>query len=511
MGRAHQGGRRERRLTANAMPDVSLTRKSARELVRLLRTGAVSPVEVVEAHLEVISRLNPGLNAIVTLAGEQALDAARLYETRAKSHEPPGLLHGLPVAIKDTTATAGVRTTFGSRLFKDHVPIEDAEVVRRLKAAGGIIIAKTNTPEFGCGAFTNNELFGATRNPWNPELSPAGSSGGSAVAVAAGMVPLAQGTDFACSVRVPAAFCGIVGIRPTPGLIPNYPTPLSWDPAQVQGVLARDAQDVALMLDSIVGISGLSPISLAAPWRSAREEVGRRPDLGGLRVAYCPDIARAGTDGEIDSLCREMAHRLIESGAVVEEVTFDLSDGRGAYLTWRGSWMVNQHYCRLHDLAHLGEDLRSEIEFGLKLTPIDIAAAERKRSEIFHRFRLLFDRFDVLLTPASIAQPFSAGTNYPSQINGRQNDHSMMWVAPSFLVTFAALPAVSAPAALTRGGLPVGLQIVGPRFAEPLLLNVADLIHQVSGIRWPPSPSHATLRRATFEKEAPSPPVATVR
>src|SRR5271165_3281651 len=217
------------------MADRGLTRRSARDLARLIRERAVSPVEVLDAHLAAIAELNPKLNAIVTLAAEQAHDHARIAESAVTSNQPLGPLHGLPVAIKDITPTAGIRTTFASPLYKDYVPAEDAEVVRRLKAAGAIVLAKTNTPEFACGANTNNVLFGPTRNPWNPALSPAGSSGGSAVAVATGMVPIAQGTDFGGSVRVPAAFCGIVGIRPTPGLIPSHPQPLAWDFGQTNG------------------------------------------------------------------------------------------------------------------------------------------------------------------------------------------------------------------------------------------------------------------------------------
>jgi amidase len=212
------------------MSDNTLVRQSARELARLIRTRAVSPLDVLDAHLAAIKALNPKLNAVVTLAEEQARDNAQRAEQAVMTGEPLGALHGLPVGIKDITQTAGIRTTFASPLLKDNVPSEDEEVVRRLKAAGAIVLAKTNTPEFACGANTNNALFGPTRNPWNPALSPAGSSGGSAVAVATGMTALAQGTDYGCSIRIPAAFCGIVGIRPTPGLIPSYPKPLAWDP-----------------------------------------------------------------------------------------------------------------------------------------------------------------------------------------------------------------------------------------------------------------------------------------
>src|SRR3954467_3213327 len=221
------------------MADRSLTRKAARELASLIRSRAISPVEVLDAHLDEIERLNPTLNAIVTLASDLARTAARSAEDAVMRGATLGPMHGIPIGIKDVTVTAGIRTTFGSPLFKDNVPTEDAEAVRRLKAAAAIVLAKTNTPEFAPGANTFNDVFGVTRNPWNTSLSPAGSSGGSAAAVASGMLPLAQGTDCGCSIRMPAAFCGIVGIRPTPGLTPNYPMLLAWDPGQVHGPLAR--------------------------------------------------------------------------------------------------------------------------------------------------------------------------------------------------------------------------------------------------------------------------------
>ena len=225
---------------------------------------------------------------------------------------------------------------------------EDAEVVRRLKAAGAIVLAKTNTPEFAAGANTVNAIFGATRNPWNAALSAAGSSGGSAVAVAAGMVPIAQGTDFGGSVRVPAAFNGIVGIRPTPGLIPSYPLPLAWDSGQVNGPLARDAEDAALMLDAMIGFSRLSPISAVPPWQSVLAEMRRAPDAKGLRVAYVSDIAGIGVDPEVDEICRSAAACVSGTlGASVEHIEFDASDGRAPYQAWRGFWMVGQQYHRL--------------------------------------------------------------------------------------------------------------------------------------------------------------------
>jgi amidase len=390
------------------------------------------------------------------------------------------------LGIKDVTPTAGIRTTFASPLYKDFVPAEDAEVVRRLRAAGAIVLAKTNTPEFACGAFTNNALFGPTRNPWNQSLSPAGSSGGSAVAVATGMVPLAQATDFGGSIRVPAAFCGIVGIRATPGLVPSHPMPLAWDPGQVNGPLARDAEDAALMLDAIVGFSRLSPISVAPPWRSALAAMDRLPDAKGLRIAYVPDIAGIGVDAEVADICRTAAFGLSGAGAHVDEIEFDAGAGRRPYQTWRGLWMVGQQYQRLNEIDHFGQNLRGNVQAGLNLTALDIAAAEQTRQEVYHHFRTLFERYDILLTPAAPVKPFPLEQNFPDQINGRKFENYIDWIAPAFLITLVSLPAASAPAGMAREGVPVGIQIVAPRFEEPMILSLARLIQRQSGVGWPP-------------------------
>ena len=469
------------------MADRSLTQRSARELASLIRSRAVSPVEVLDAHLAVIERLNPKLNAIVTLVADQARTAAHVAEDAVMRDATLGPLHGLPVGIKDVTVTAGIRTTYGSPLFKDNVPSEDAEVVRRLKAAGAIVLAKTNTPEFATGANTVNDVFGATRNPWNPELSPAGSSGGSAVAVATGMLPIAQGTDFGCSIRIPAAFCGIVGIRPTPGLTPNHPMPLAWDPGQVHGPLARTAEDAAMMLDAMVGFSRLSPISVAPPWPSALAAVEQASDAKGLRIAYASDIAGIGVDAEIDMICRRATEDLRSAGAAVEPVAFNVSEGRDPYQIWRGVWMVGQQFARISLLKQFGANLQSNVEAGLKITTLDIAKAEQTRQQVFHRFRELFERYDVLITPAAPVRPYPVAMNFPNEINGRAFENYVDWIAPAFLVTLVSLPAGSVPAGMSSDGLPVGLQIVAPRFEEPKILSIAKLIQKLSPIRFPPT------------------------
>jgi amidase len=468
------------------MTNESLTRKSARELASMIKSRAVSPVEVLDAHLAVIARINPRLNAIVTLATDKALQQALATEAAIMRGDTLGPLARIPIAIKDLTPTAGIRTTYGSTLYRDNVPDEDAEIVQRLKTAGAIVLGKSNTPEFGAGAHTVNAVFGVTRNPWNDARSPAGSSGGSAVAVATGMAALAQGTDFGGSVRVPAAFCGIVGIRPTPGLTPNYPAPLAWDFGQVHGPLARSAEDAALMLDAMTGLSRASPISVAPPWPSAFAEVARCEDARGLRIAYAPDIAGVGVDAEIEAICRKAARGLEQAGAAVEEIAFDVSDGRAPYQTWRGAWMVGRQFSRLARLEEFGTNLKGNVQAGFKVTALDIAAAEEKRQEVFQRFRKLFERYDVLLTPAAPVKPFPVEMNFPDEINGRKLDNYVDWIACTFLITLVSLPAASVPAGLTHDRLPCGLQIVAPRFQEPLILSIAKLVQQANPIGWPP-------------------------
>ena len=467
------------------MANESLTQKTAGELVSLIKAREITPVEVLDAHLAVIARVNPKLNAIVTLAAEQAREAALRAGDAVMRGEATGPLHGLPIGIKDVTPTAGIRTTYGSPLYQDHVPAEDAEAVRRLKAAGAIVLAKTNTPEFAAGANTVNPVFGATRNPWNPELSPAGSSGGSAVAVATGMLAVAQGTDFGCSIRMPAAFCGIVGIRPTPGLTPNYPMPLAWDPGQVHGPLARTAEDAARTLDALVGFSRLSPISVAPPWKSALAGVAACGDARGLRIAYVSDIAGIGVDNEIDAICRNTALSLKEAGASVEEIGFDLSAGREPYQAWRGLWMVGQQYANLDHLEEFGPNLQGNVKAGLKVTPLDFAKAEQARAKLFLRFRDFFERFDLLLTPASPVKQYPVTQNFPTEINGKKLANYTDWIAGSFLITLMSLPAGSVPAGKTSEGLPVGLQIVGARFEEPRILSLAKLIQAMHPIGLP--------------------------
>jgi amidase len=464
----------------------ALNQLGATALVRLIRAREVSPVEVLRDHLAAIERFNPAVNAVCTLAREQAVVAAKAAEEAVSRKGAVGLLCGVPVGIKDVTPTAGIRTTFGSPLFAEHVPDVDAAVVARLKAAGAVILGKTNTPEFATGANTVNRVFGATRNPWNLALSAGGSTGGGAAALACGMIALAEGTDFGGSLRVPAAFCGLVGLRPTAGLVPSHPVPLPWDAGRVHGPMARRAEDAALMLDAVVGLSDLSPLSVAPPWHDIAGTVAAASDAKGLRVAYCPDIAGVGIDAEIEGVCRAAARALVAADAEVEEIAFDLSDGRDAYVTLRGEWMVEQYYQRLGDIEAYDKNMVANVKAGLALTVRDLGRAESKKTEHWHRWRRLFERFDLLLTPTVPVPPFSVEENAPAAIAGRAMKTYIDWIAPTFLVTLSSLPACSVPCGRTRDGLPIGLQIVGRRFAEPQILSLAKLVQDMHPLGWPP-------------------------
>jgi amidase len=464
-----------------------ITRLSAVELARLIRTRKLGPVEVAQAHLTAIARVNPAVNAFCTVAPEKTLAWAREAEAAVKKRGKLGPLHGVPVAIKDLTATAGIRTTFGSTLYRDHVPTEDAEVVRRLKAAGAIVLGKTNTPEFGAGANTFNKVFGATRNPWNTALSASGSTGGGAAALAARLAPLAEGTDFGGSLRTPAAFCGVVGLRTTAGLVTRYPVTLPWHDQSVTGPMARSAEDCALLLDAMTGFTLKSPLSAAVPWKSAREAVAKARSLRGLRLAYAPDIAGIGVDRDVEQLCRAAAQDLRDARATVDEIEISMGDGRDAFLALRGEAMVGNHMDKLERIGELGDNLAGNIRAGLALTVTDIARAERKRAEIWHRWRALFETYDLILTPATPVPPFPVEKNYPDVVEGRKLQNYMDWIGPTFLVSLAALPAVSVPAGLTPAKLPVGLQIIGPRFSEPLILSAAKFVEEAHPIGLPPT------------------------
>ena len=450
-----------------------LADRSASELRQLIAARKVSVREVIAASLARLEARNPTLNAVVTL-NPRAMDDAAALDARLDRGKDPGLLCGLPAGIKDVTPVAGLRTTYGSTLYADHVATEDALVVRRLRDAGAVILGKTNCPEFAAGGNTFNEVFGRTRNPWNHALSAGGSTGGGAAALASGIIALAEGTDLGGSLRIPASFCGVVGLRPSAGLVPTYPIDWVWDTLQVTGPMARTVEDVALMLQAVAGPSEFSPLAQPA---AGRDFVGaaRRGAARGLRVAYCPDIAGIGIESDIESSCRAAALGLKEIGATVEVIDLDLSEGRQAFLPLRGEWFVHQMFTRLDRQDRFGANVGGNVRSGLSTTTKDLAAAEDFRSRLWHRFREFFDRFDHLLTPCMAVSPFPVEQNYPDSIAGKPMQTYIDWIAPTFVLSLTGLPVVSVPCGLSAG-MPVGLQIVGrPRGEEEVLALAAEI------------------------------------
>ena len=465
-----------------------LVDRPASELRDLVARRDVSAAEVVEASLARVEALNGTINAVVTL-NPQALDDARAVDRRLAAGDPPGPLCGLPVGIKDVTPVAGLRTTYGSSIYADHVAEDDALVVQRLRAADAIILGKTNCPEFAAGGNTFNDVFGRTRNPWNTDRSAGGSTGGGAAALAAGMIALAEGTDLGGSLRIPASFCGIVGLRPSIGLVPTWPTDWLWDSLQVTGPMARTAGDVALMLQAIAGPSDWSPVRQPVAGRdfvaAAAAGVSR-----GSRVAYCSDPARIGIDPGIEQRCRQAAFALSEAGAIVEELDLDLSAARHAFLSLRGLWFATHMAPRMEHAERFGANVSNNVRSGLALGAGDIAAAEQARNRVWLTFRDLFHRFDYVLAPCMAVAPFAVEQNYPDAIAGRPMETYVDWIAPTFVLSLTALPVASVPCGLDDGGLPVGLQVVGRPSDEESVLALAAVVQQANpiGLPWRPDP-----------------------
>jgi amidase len=456
------------------MPERDLCFTPATELAKLYRVRKVSPLEVVQAVLARVDQVNPQVNAYVTIARESALKAARAATRalRRGAKLPP--LHGVPVSIKDLEPTKGIRTTWGSKIFEHHVPEEDALIVERLKAAGAIVVGKTNTPEFGAGANTFNAVFGATHNPWNLVLTCGGSSGGAAVALATGMGPIAQGSDLGGSLRIPAAFCGVVGFRTTPGLVPDYPKELAWDSLSVSGPMARTVVDTALMLSVMAGPDDMAPLSYAVDTREFLKAV-RNPSVKGWRVAWTPDLnGLIPVDAEVANVAEGAIKIFSSLGAKVEAACPDFSEVNEIVLATRGLSMVALHADKLARWkGEMQKGLVWNIEQGLRLTPQEIARGEKLRTALWHRVRTFMETRDLLILPTVAVPPFPVEQPYPSEINGKPLDNYTQWFFLTYGISVTGLPAISVPCGFTQGGLPVGLQIVGRRRQEAAVLTAA--------------------------------------
>ena len=459
-----------------------LTRLSACAVVDLLARGEISPAELLDAAEARIAETDSVLNALPTLCFDRARAHAERLSKDPPGADQPGYLHGLPIAVKDLSDVAGVRTTYGSMAFADHVPERSDYMVERLEANGALVVAKSNTPEFGAGSQTFNEVFGTTTNPWNTTLTPGGSSGGSAAALAAGQVWLATGSDHGGSIRIPTSFTSTVGLRPGPGVVPHGPLRLPFNTLAMNGPMARNVADVALMLDAMAGLDQRDPLTRAAPAIPYRQAVSAptRPK----RVAFSPDLGIGPVDPEVRRLCAEGAQRFADAGVVVEEDCIDLHDAveifevvRAVYFSSDRAHFLDEHRDKFKP------DLVWNIEQGLKIDADRIARAERARGALYNRAATFFETYDLLLCPAVIAPPFDHKLRYLEEVDGVKFEHYFGWLVMAFAISLTACPSMSVPTGFTDDGRPVGLQMVAPMGHEAALLSAAAVFEELSGLK----------------------------
>jgi amidase len=464
--------------TLSAASDISFM--SAVELAELIRRKKASAREVMEAHLKQIERLNPKVNAIVTLVAEQARENARKADEKQARGGALGALHGLPVAHKDLVETAGIRTTFGSPIFKDNVPTEDAILVERIRDAGAICVGKTNTPEFGAGSQTFNQVFGSTKNPYDLTKTCGGSSGGAAVALACGMVPIADGSDNGGSLRNPSAFCSVVGFRTSPGRVAFEAKGNAWSTLSVVGPMARNVGDTALLLSVMAGPDPRCPISISEPGSRFAQRLDR--DFKGTRVAWFKDLGGAAT---FDSRIRNAVNaerKVFESlGCIVEEAEPDLTGADEAYNILR-AWGYAASYgelARTHR-AQIKDTVLWEIDRGAKLTGAEISRATTLHSAAWDRMRRFQQKYEYFILPATQVPPFDLDQPYVTEIEGVKMGAYIDWMKCCYLITILENPSISVPSGYTPEGLPVGLQIVGRHRDEFSVLQLAHAFEQAT-------------------------------
>lgn len=452
---------------------------TATEMASLIKRKKLSSREAIEAHLKQIERVNPKVNAVVTLAAEQAMAAAQRADDALAKKQPTGPLHGLPVAHKDLVETAGIRTTFGSPIYKDNVPAEDALIVERLKNAGAITIGKTNTPEFGAGSQTFNRVFGATHNPYDLTKTCGGSSGGAAVGLACGMFPLADGSDTGGSLRNPAAWNGIVGFRVAPGRVPSKAKGDAWSTLSVSGPMARTVRDVALMLSAIAGPDPRSPIAINEPGSRFAANLDR--NFKGTRVAWFKNLGGIPIDRRV--LDAVNAHRkTFESlGCIVEEAEPDFSGADESFGTLRALGFVLSY----GDLSRANpgkfkDTILWEIERGSKLTPADIAHATILHSQLWDRMRVFLGKYEYFILPTSQLPPFDVNTPYPTEVAGVKMNSYIEWMKSCYWISILENPSISMPCGFTPEGWPTGLQIVGRHRDEWSVLQLAHAFEQAT-------------------------------
>jgi amidase len=467
---------------AGAASSSDICFQSARDTLALIRQKKLSAREVMQAHLRQIRRVNSKVNAIITLVPEDQLMAQALAADEALAKETwLGPLHGLPVAVKDLHETRGIRTTFGSPLMRDNVPDFDCLLVQRERNAGAILIGKTNVPEFGLGSQTFNPVFGPTRNPYDTSKTCGGSTGGGSVAVACGMAPLADGSDMGGSLRNPPNFCNIVGLRPSPGRVPEAPSRLGWSTISVQGPVARNVSDCAFFLSVLAGFDRQSPIALDQPGSQFAEPLGGRT-FKGVRVAMFKDLGLPW-EPQVKAAIKAQGKVFESLGCIVEEAEPDLRDANECFLAWR-HWSLELGFGELL-VAHgdqLNEYIHWHVEEGRKLTGPYLSRIEAKRTALYQRMREFLEKYEFFVLPVNQVLPFDVNTRYPTEIAGVTMENYIAWMKSAYWISTVGNPAMSVPCAFSSEGLPVGIQIVGRHQDDWGVLQIAYAFEQATNV-----------------------------
>ena len=451
--------------------DPTLVELSANELRHRIGTGEISPVELLQACIDRIEAVNPYVNAVTATCYDRARAEAQAAERAVRAGEPLGLLHGLPMGVKDLEATAGLLTTYGSPIYRENIPAQDNVLVARLRAAGAIVTGKTNIPEMGAGANSRNVVWGATGNPFDPRLNAGGSSGGSAAALACDMLPVCTGSDTGGSLRIPAAKCGVVGFRPSPGVVPSSRKLLGWTPISVVGPMGRTMAEACLQLAASAGLSAGDPLTYPLDPHSFLHL--EPADLGGLRVGYTEDFGACAVDDGIRAVFRAKIGAMRHLFRSCEEVRLDLGDVHRCFDVLRAeSFVAGMREAYERDPASLGPNTRANYEMGAAMSLLDSAWAQAEQTRILARFQEAFANFDVILAPTTPVSPFPWTALYASDINGEPQANYYRWLALTYVTTLTTHPALSVPCGRDTAGMPFGLQVVGRFRDDHRLLSI---------------------------------------
>ena len=456
---------------------MELVEHSAVELRRQIGNKKISPVELMQACIKQIDTYNPAVNAICATDYERALASAREAEAQVMRGDALPALHGLPLGVKDLQATAGLLTTSGNVRLRGHVPERDVSYVARLRVAGAIVTAKTNTPDMGAGANSRNPVWGATGNPFNPALNAGGSSGGSAAALACDMLPLCTGSDTGGSLRIPSALCGVVGLRPSPGLIANDMRPLGWSAISVLGPMGRDVADTAFMMQASVGPHPMDPLSLGVQHEAFWPV--QAADLRQLRLAYTEDFGACAVDPMVRRAFRERVQALAREVAVCEPLDWDLSDGHRCFDVIR----AESFYAAFDEIYRtqpdtLGPNVRANVEMAASITLADRAWSHLAQTRINRQFQSAFEHYDLILSPVTPLSPFPWTQLYAEVVDGQKQRNYYEWLSLTYMVTLATNPALSLPLGCDEAGMPFGLQMIGPLHRDAQLLRMAAALEQ---------------------------------